>query len=186
MFSEVVILSNQNLMMVVPWLLLIFTWYSLWNLQGKIHCQFHRKDRTVIDRRIKMTDRIVKFGKGDYEVNPKRFSIKWFKLWGVFPYPMIFQEWKWDTDQALDPTTFKNSPDSPEAMQASSSEKDWRNFNYEGSDKAGGQKVSGLMKFLPFITLGAVVILGIFMYTKFGSMDFQIRSLGDMINKIGK
>jgi hypothetical protein len=183
-------LSNQTIMMVVPWLLLLFTWYSLWGLQGKIHCQFHRKDRTVIDRRIKMTDKKVSFGKGDYEVNPKRFSIKWFKLWSIFPYPMIFQEWKWDTDQPLDPTTFKNAPDSPEALQASNSEKDWKNFNYEGSDKSGGGKESGLMKWLPLITAGVVVIGLFFLYSTFngklGIIEQQIQSLGGMINKIPK
>ena len=180
---EVFNLDTKTLAIVFLLAIIFMLWFSLKSLEGKIKCQFHRKDRTVIDRTIKITDKEVRFDKGTYQINPRRFSIKWIKVLSIFPLPMLFQEWKWDTDQPLDPSTFKNNPDSPEAMQASSSEKDWKNFNYEGSEKSG-VKESGLMKYLPFITLGAVVILGVFMYMKFGDMDFKVRSLGDMIRNI--
>ena len=163
--------------------LLLYTWYALWSLQGKIRCQFHTKHRGIERRIISVKDKTVKFKKGTYEIHPKRFSIDSVKILGFFSVPILFAEWKWDTDQQIDPSTFKNSPDSPEALQAASSEKDWRNFNYEGSEK-GTVKDSSLMKYLPFITLGAVVILGFLMYTKFNSMDFMVRSLGDMIRNI--
>jgi hypothetical protein len=177
--------------MVVSWLFIIITWYLLYGLQGKIHCQFHRKNNTVIDKRIKLTDNEVRFDKGTYQVNPKRFSIKWFKLLGIYPYPMIFQEWKWDSPQPIDPTSFKNSWDSPEARQASDSEKDWRNMNGGLDTQLGsGAKQTGLAKYLPWITLGAVVLGLVFIYMTFngklGIIEAQIQSLGGMIQKVSK
>jgi hypothetical protein len=177
------------MMMALAWIILLMTWYSLYSLQGKIKCQFRRKNRTVIDKTIKMTDKTVKFDGGTYEVNPRRIDIKWFKLWGIFPYPMPFLEWKWDSDQPLDPTTFKNNPDSPEALNSSSSERDWRGFNEGVNSQLGGAKQSGLAKWLPFITIGVLVIGLFFLYTNFngklGIIEEQIQSLGGLI-KAGK
>jgi len=136
-----------------------------------------------------MSQKLVKFDNGYYKVNPRRFSIIWLKLWGIFPYPMIFSEWKWDTDDPLDPTTFKNNSESPEALLASDSEKEWRNFN-GGVDiqLGGGIKQTGIVKWLPFITIGVVVIGLFFLYSTFngklGIIEAQIQSLGGMINNI--
>jgi hypothetical protein len=166
--------------------ILLMTWYSMWNLQGKIHCQFHKKDRTVIDKKIKITDKEVRFDGGTYEINPKRFSIKWFKLWSIFPYPMLFSEWYWDTDQPVDPTTRKNTWDSPEARSASNSEKDWRGFNM-GVDTQLGKKQGMLEKYLPWVTVGLVVIALFLIYQQSGKMGIieqQIQSLGGLINSI--
>jgi hypothetical protein len=175
-------------MLAFGWILLAITWYSLYNMQGKIKCQFHRKDRTVIDRTIKMTNKTVKFDGGTYEVNPKRFSIKWVKVLSFFPLPMLFQEWKWDTDQPVDPTTFKNTADSPEARQASDSEKDWKGFN-QGVDNQLGKKQGMFEKWLPWITIGLVAICLFLVYQQSGKMGIieqQIQSLGGLIKASGK
>jgi hypothetical protein len=122
--------------------------------------------------------------KGTYKVNPKRFSIKWFKLWGIFSYPMIFQEWKWDSEDPIDPKTFKNTADSPEAAYASDAGKSWKQFN-DNFDEQGAKKASGLEKYLPWITLGALVLGLVFIYMTFngklGIIEAQIQSLGGMI-----
>jgi hypothetical protein len=180
-------LDNATLFAVFGWGFLLITWYSLWNIQGKIKCQFHRKDRTVIDKTIRMTDKTVKFDKGSYDINPRRFSIKWVKVLGFFPCPMLFQEWKWDTDQPLDPSTFENSVDSPEARHAADSEKDWKGFN-QGVDNQLGKKQGSFEKWLPWITIGAVVICAFLVYQlsgKLGIIEQQIQSLGAMIQKAG-
>jgi hypothetical protein len=169
-------------------MVLLITWYSLWSLQGRIKCQFHRKDRTVIEKTIKVKDKQVWFDNGCYQINPKRFSIKWFKLWSVFPYPMLFQEWKWDTDQPIDPSTFKNSWDSPEARNAADSEKDWRNMNGGLDAQSGAIKQTGLMKWLPFITIGVLVIGLVFLYSTFngklGVIEEQLQNLGGLIKTV--
>jgi hypothetical protein len=182
-------LDTKTILMVFAWIIVLYTWYSLYNLQGKIHCQFHRKDDTVVDKRIKMTDNEVKFGKGTYNVNPKRFSIKWFKLWGIFVYPMIFQEWKWDSSEPLDPKTFKNTPDSPESAQAADAGKSWQQFNEKVDVTGGGKKSSGFERWLPWIAIAGIVVVGFLVYQlsgKLGIIEQQIQSLGGLINKIGK
>jgi hypothetical protein len=102
---------------------------------------------------------------------------------------MLFQEWKWDTDQPIDPSTFKNSWDSPEARNAADSEKDWRNMNGGLDTQLGGAKQTGLMKWLPFITIGVLVVGLVFLYSTFngklGIIEQQIQSLGGLI-KAGK
>jgi hypothetical protein len=180
-------LDTKIILMAFAWIILLYTWWSLYSLQGKIKCQFRRKNRTVIDRTIKMTDKIVKFDGGSYDVNPRRIDIKWFKLWGIFPYPMPFLEWKWDSDQPLDPTTFKNSADSPESLQASDSEKSWRGFNQGVDSQVGGKKSSGLERYLPWIAIGAIVIVGFFVYQlsgKLSTVDYNVKSLFDLLRSM--
>lgn len=179
-------MDNKTLFMALGWILLLYTWYSLFNLQGKIHCQFHTKERTIEDRIIKVKDKVVRFKSGTYQVNPKRFSIRWKKLWSILPFPILFLEYKWDTDQPIDPATFKNTWDSPEARNAANSENDWRGFN-KGVESGGNKKQGMLEKWLPWITLAVVVIVIFFVYQmngKMGIIEQQIQNLGGMIPKV--
>jgi hypothetical protein len=180
-------LSTSNLLMVIPWLLLLMTWYSLWGLKGKIKCQFRRKDGTTETKTLPMKGGYVYYNGGRYEINRRRIDIHWAKLWGLLPFPMPFLEWKWDTDQPLDPKTFKNSWDSPEARNASDSEKDWRSFNQGWDSQTGSKKSSGFERWIPWIALGAIVIVGFLVYQlsgKLGVIEQQIQSLGGMIKSM--
>lgn len=181
-------MDSKTMLIAFLVIIILMLWFSLKNLEGKIKCVFHTKDRTVEEKTLKTTDKMVKFSQGTYEINPRRFSIKWIRLWSVFSFPMLYQEWKWDSSQPLDPSTFKNSWDTPEARNASDSEREWRGFN-QGIDTQLGKKQSGLERWLPYITIGVVVIGLFFLYSTFngklGILEQQLQNLAAMY-KAGK
>jgi len=144
----------------------IMFWYSIYSWKGKVLCLFRRPNRTVVEKRVPLNSKFVIFDGGKYQVNPKRIDLMWYTrgiIHQFFPMFVPFLEYKWDTDQALDPTTFTNTWDTPEA-RASTREEDKFKALSKGFQAQAGKKETGLIRFLPWIAVGVSLIVGYMVY----------------------
>lgn len=146
---------------------------------------FIRPDSGLDERKVHVKSRQIKFGNMTYVLNPQRRTI-WMNKRGLnafFPFPVFAYLLRWDSQQPLDPKTFLNTWDTPEARESASSEKDWKDFN-AGVDSQLGKKQSGIAQYLPWVAIGLVVIVGFLVYQQMGKMgviEEQIQNLGKMI-----
>ena len=139
--------------------------YSQYNWRGKVLCLFRRPNRTVIEKKVKLNSRYVTFQGGKYQINPKRIDLMWYTrgfIHSLFPMFIPFLEFKWDSEQAVDPTTFQNTWDTPEARAASREEESYKNLNRSFSSVS--KKQSFIEKWLPWIAIGITLVVGYMVY----------------------
>lgn len=139
--------------------------YTQQSLRGKLLCFFHRPNRTIVEKKISLRSKYVIFDGGRFVVNPKRISLIWYKrgFHSFFPTFIPSLTYKWDTDQPLDPTTFQNTWDTPEARQAARGEESWKGFA-KGVSSQVGKKQGGLEKYLPWISIALTLVVGYLVY----------------------
>lgn len=180
-------MSTGTLLQIVPWVLLILTWYNLWQLQGKIKCMFRQPDGSVVYKTLPMKGDWVYYKNVPYHINRKRIDINWFKMWGILTLPIPLLEWKWDSEEPLDPTTFRNTWDTPDARGMADSKKDWQSMNEGIDQQVGARKAGGFERWLPFVAIGATLIVGFLVWQisgKMGIIEQQIQSLGGMVQSL--
>jgi hypothetical protein len=150
------------------------TWYSTASKRNKLLCRFRKPDLTLIEKFVPKHSRYVIFDGGKYIIEPKRVILQWYNrgIHQFFPMWIPSLDYKWDTDVALDPRKFTNTWDTPEARNAASSEDDWKGFN-KGMQAQTGKKVTMFQQYLPWITIGAIVILGVMVYTQGQRVDIM-------------
>lgn len=139
--------------------------YSLYQIQGKIWCTFRRPDKTKVEKWAPMKSKYVHFDKGRYNINTKRITLLRWKR-GIFQFFPIFVpslDFSWDSPNPLDPETFQNTWDTPEAREASGQEDAFKAFAKGITSQVG--KKSLLPEWLfPAITIGAILIIGFLVY----------------------
>lgn len=157
-------------------------WYTSNSAKKQILCVFHRANKTRVEKKISMNDKRVIFDGGEYHVNIKRIELVWYDkgFAALFPGFRPSLTYKWDSQQPIDPATYRNTWDTPEARQAASSESAWKGFN-TGMSATVGKKQSGIAQYLPWIAVAGVVIMGFFVYQMNGKMSIlaeQNQNLG--------
>ena len=178
-------MQPQLVLIVMMFVFVGYAWYSANSAKKRILCVFHRANKTRVEKQIAMTDKKVIFDGGQDAVNIKRIELVWYDkgIAALFPGFRPSLTFKWDSEQPVDPATYRNTWDTPEARQAASSERSWVGFN-RGMDATAGKKVSGIMQYLPWIAIAGVVIVGFFVYqqnSKMGIIEEQIQNVGTSI-----
>ena len=174
-------MNVQTFVIVVVVLLAGLNIYSQYAWRGKLLCLFRRSNRTVIEKKISVSSKYVIFDGGKYRVNPKRIDLMWYTrgIHQIFPMFVPFLEYKWDTDQPLDPTTFLNTWDTPEARQALNQEDNIKSLDRAAAAQSG-KKESSFQRLLPWITIGIVIVVAYLVYqmsNNMGVLQQQIQAL---------
>lgn len=140
-------------------------YYSQASLRNKIFCTFRRPNKTKIEKFVSLRSKFVIFDGGKYIVNPKRVTLMWYNrgINAFFPTWVPSLDYRWDTDQPLDPETFEATWETPEARQSMGQEE-----NIKALDRAvaaqTGKKQSRFQEYLPWITLGALIVVVYLVY----------------------
>ena len=162
-------MSLEIFAMMVVVLLAAANIYSQYSWRGKALCLFRRANRTVVEKKIPLKSKYVIFDGGKYRVNPKRIDLMWYTrgIHQLFPMFVPVLEYKWDTDQPLDPTTFTNTWDSPEARKALNQEENIRSLD-RAVTQGAGKKESTFQRFLPWITIAILLVVAMWVYQMSG------------------
>tara|TARA_Y100000310_G_scaffold164294_1_gene164120 strand:+ start:3890 stop:4378 length:489 start_codon:yes stop_codon:yes gene_type:complete len=156
-------------------------WFSITKFRGKVLCTFRSANKTKQEKLILLKSKHVLFNGGWYNVNPKRVTTFWYNkgIHQFFPIPIPTLDFRFDSPEALDPETFQNTWDTPEAREMAGSEDDYRAFNKGIQAQLG--KISRFPEWLfPAITIGAVLIIGYLVYTQGQHLSYleQLIKLG--------
>ena len=160
-------MNVQTIISVFLVLIIVMYWYSINKFKGKILCTFRRANKTKVEKLIPLKSKYVKFGKEKYHVNPKYITTLWYNK-GVhqfFPIPVPTLDFRFDSVNALNPETFENTWDSPEAREMAGSEDDYKAFN-KGIQAQLGKKSRFPEWLLPAITIGAILVIGYLVYNQ--------------------
>ena len=150
-----------------------------YSLKDKIYCTYRRRDKTKIHKWAKAVNGYrIQFENGWYYVNIRRCVLE-FKWVGILPIWIRTLDFRFDSTQALDPETFNNNWETPEARKALNKEEDIKALD-TGTKKSlspgkGGALGSGWM---PYIIVGGFVVVGWFLYQLMGKVD----ALGFAVN----
>ena len=141
-------------------------WHSQQKLKNKILCTFRRANKTKVEKLIPLKSKFVIFDGGKYNVTPKRITLFWYNR-GInqfFPQWVPSLDYRFDSSNPLDPDTFQNTWDSPEARQASQQESSFVAFA-KGTQLAQGGKKSMFPEWLfPSIIIGLLLVIGYWVY----------------------
>lgn len=159
-------MNIQTFVLVIVVVFFGLFWYSQHSWKNKVLCLFRKPNRTVIEKKVPLNSRYVIFDGGKYQVNPKRIDLMWYTrgiVHSFFPMFVPFLEFKHDTPQALDPTDFKHTWDTPEARGSTREEERFKALS-RGFQAQAGKKQSSLERLLPWAAIGVTLIIGFMVY----------------------
>jgi len=178
-------LSPTSLIILLIFMFIVYTSVSVMGLKLKTHCTFIRPDKTRIEKMIKAKQRRVEFDGGWYYVIPNRIILKVMDsgIYKLFPTKVSSLIYKWDSPVPLDPNTFQNSWETPEARKALNKEEDIRAYSAGNVASLAKSKPQGMLdRFFPIIVIGAVCVIGYMLYSLSGKVDM----LGQAVNTLQK
>lgn len=140
-------------------------WYSIRKFKGKVLCTFRGANKTKSEKLIPLKSKHVIFDGGLYNVNPKYITTFWYNkgIHQFFPIPIPTLDFRFDSPNALNPETFQNTWDSPEAREAAGQEENYKAFN-KGLQVQVGSKGRFPEWLFPLITIGAILVIGYLVY----------------------
>lgn len=155
---------SVSLVIILAFLFFIF-YYSQTKFKNKMLCTFIRPNRTKIEKWVPLYSKYVifdrgKYGIGHYDCNPNCIILMWYARGfnRFFPILVPTLEFKWDTQNPLNPKTFESTWASPEQRNAA-----WEEHQHIAFAKAAaaqaGRKSRFPEWFFPLITLGVVLIV---------------------------
>lgn len=161
-------LNLQTMLLVVLGLTVVYAGYSAHMLKDRIYCTFRRKDKTRIEKWAKANQSRIDFDNGWYYLNPRRTTLTLVTkgIHAIIPIWARCLDFRHDSSQALDPDTFTNAWESPEARKALNKEEDIRAYQ-QGNLQAiqGKQKKGMLEQFMPLLVVVGFLIVGYMVWT---------------------
>ncbi len=162
-------------------LIFVYVWHTTNKLQNQIHCSYHRKDKTVIEKFTSRHSNYIVFDGYKYEVLPDRIALIKKKILGFFSIWVQHFDYYWDSAYPHDPSQYTNTIVSPEVRNIINQEARMGAFAKGVREQSTGKKASGLVQYLPLIAIAGVVILGFVLYTMSQKMN-----LIEQLIKVGK
>lgn len=181
-------MGNWGLSLFVIAAFVLFIWYrAQTRFRDKMLCQFIRPNKQRIEKWVPLDSKYVvfdrgRYGTGRYRCDPECITMLWYAR-GInilFPTLVPTLEFKWDTENPLDPRTFQSTWLTPEARHAGWEEHQHVAFARASAAQAGVKK-SILEKFLPLITIGGILIVLFIAWQGFGGLDERMFNLEQQI-----
>ena len=163
--------------MIVGFILFLF-FQSQNRFKNKMLCYFIRPNKQRIEKWVPLHSTHVVFDRGQYGVaryicDPECITMLWYER-GInkfFPVLVPVLEFKWDTPNALNPTTFESTWHTPEARQAAWEEHQHVAFARAAAVAAGTKTNKMITVLLPVITVGLVLIVLFIVYQGMAGLD---------------
>ena len=144
------------------------------SLRNQIFCTYRRRDKTKLKKWGKAIEGYrINFDNGWYYIDIKRCVLE-FRWVGILPIWVRTLDFRFDSPMPLDPETFNNDWQTPEARKALDKTEDVKALN-EGSKKAlaPAGKVAGAFGggLMPILMIGGLLITLYFVYQLSGKID---------------
>lgn len=158
-------MNVQTLITIFLVLVIGVYWYSIVKFKGKVLCTFRSANKTKQEKLIPLKSKYVIFGGGKYNVNPRHVTTFWYNkgIHQFFPIPIPTLDFRFDSPNPLNPETFQNTWDTPEARESAAQEDNYRAFN-KGLQSQLGRKSRFPEWLFPVITIGAIAVIGYLVY----------------------
>jgi hypothetical protein len=162
-------ISGNTFFLLVLLALIIMVWFQVNSLGNKIFCTFRRKDKSKEEKFISLKDDMVNFGKGLYEVDPRRITILKYKrgiIGALFAIPVRTLDFTWASRVAENPDDFSTTWDTPDARAMADSKSDWKGMN-QGIDTQTGKKQGIMGGWMVWVAVIAIVLIAFFTYQNY-------------------
>ncbi len=174
-------MNFQSMLLVILIFVIFYASYSAYSLKTRIFCSFRKADKTLIEKWAKVNQRRIEFEGGWYYVNPKRtYTMLLTKgIHQIIPIWIRRSDYRWDSSQPLDPETFTNDWETPEARANLDKEEDIVAYSKGNRTSFQAKQKKGMLEsYMPIITIGGFVLIGYVIYTLTKKVDM----LGTAIN----
>ena len=163
--------------------------YSAYKLKDQIFCTFRRKDNTLIEKFATNKQARIDFDNGWYDVEPQNiYTQLWTKgIHLIVPTWIRRLDFRWDSSKSLNPRTFTNTWETPEAKKAlDKTHAVSQLFAGNRSALAGRGKLSLLEKYQPYIVILGMVGIGYLIYSQGATLQMLVNGLASMQQAIGQ
>ena len=168
--------------------LVAISWYANSSKRNKIYCTFRRINKTKIKKFVKMTSRYVIFDGSRYDIIPSCITFEW---WDKGLIHMMFPQWvatldfTWDSRFPEDPNTMNPVIISPEVRNAMNKE-EWVKSYAKGFTPPSAKKQSTFQQYLPWLSIGLIVLVGFYLYSNMQMIFNQIAVLDNALKAIAQ
>jgi hypothetical protein len=162
--------------------------YSTNSKRNKIYCFYRGRDKTIQARWVNLNDSYVLFPPNKkFRVDTKRMTSFWYKggIHFLFPTKVNSLEYCWNSIYPVDPDDYRNTWLTPEAHKQMNVE-EWVRSYGKGFAPQTGKKQGAIMQYLPLIAIILVIILGVYVYSNFGTISSALNELSNKINTVVK
>jgi hypothetical protein len=184
--------SLQYGVMVFIILICFLAMFNTRALRKKIRCRYTSRSNQTYEKFVPAKSASVVFEGRKFFIVPSCVKHHWFDkgLSQLFPTFMPEMDFIWNSQYPVDPKTALPVILSPEVANALDQEGSMQ--DYAGSQKAaiaGGKRAGGLEKYLPWIAIGGVALIGIYVYMSMSpmskDMDIIKQAISDIYTKLG-
>lgn len=182
-------MSFQTLVVIMAIAVLVMAWYANSSKRNKILCTFRRVNKTKIARWVKMQDTHVVFDGGKYDIIPSRISFQWYQVGFIH---MLFPQWVATLDYTygkrapLNPNTMNYDWDNPQLRKAINISDMMKSYFSTANPAPSAKKQGWLMQYLPWITVGLIVIMGFYFYMQMQGLSNTDAAIINQLNAITK
>lgn len=182
-------MSTSTIMILVGSIVLL-VWWQLQSVSKKILVTYRRPSRQRLTKLVPLDSKTVIFDGLEFTILPDRAGLQWYKLlWGLLGNIgtwIIAYDFAWYSKYPQDPNNYWATVISPTAQRSMNNEQSFVAYN-RSVDKQSGRKKGGLSEWMPYILIGAVMLIGFYyMYTLHQQDDKNIRSLMDAVRMLNK
>lgn len=179
-----------SLTIIVAFIFIIF-YISQTKFKNKMLCYFIRPNKQKIEKWVPLYAKYIvfdngKYGIGHYDVDPNCITLQLYNRGfnRFFPTFVPTLEFKWDTPNPLDPTTFQSTWASPEQRNAAWNEHNHIEFS-KGVAAQGGEKKGRFPSwFWPIVTIVIVIAVAFIMFQMMNGIIGQVNSVNQEIQKL--
>lgn len=176
-------MSAENVILVFAVLFVCFIWYSINNLKNKVLVIYTRNTGQEISKLVRLQDRYVDFDNKQFTLVPDRHRLHWKSVLGLFGTWIICYHIYWYSRYPSDPRRFEVTVDSPSAAHYMNEEQSYTAYNKSEAARDTLKKRGGFMQYLPYIIIGIVLVVIIYIvWTQGKDMTIIKGALQDIIN----
>lgn len=181
-------MSIQTFVLLMAMILVVMAWWANTSKRNKIYCSFTRVNKTSINRFVKMTSRYVVFDGKRYDIVPRCVKFNWWDKglvnW-VFPQWVASLDFTYANRWPIDPETGRHAVISPEVRNAMNKE-EWVKSYAKGFTPPTSRKLSFFQQYLPYITIGIVMLMGVYFYMNINNLNMNMQDVINQFNAIAR
>lgn len=178
----------QTLILIMAMVVVGMAWWANYSKRNKIYCSFTDVDKTMIRKFVKITSRYVVFNGKRYDIISNCVkSLLWDQgLVGMmFPQRVPAMDFTYASRWPIDPTTGKPAIISGEVRNAMNKE-EWVKSYAKGFTPPSQKKQTLVQQFLPWVTIGLVLMMGAYFYTNIQTLGFSLAEIANKLNSMAR
>jgi hypothetical protein len=170
---------------VIVLLLFIAGVFSAYSKRNKIFCWFEGEDGTDEFRWVTNKDGFVIFRGKKYDIITDRITNLWIKsgIHMLFPTRVACLKYSWYSRFPHDPSNYGRTIISPNVRKVIDKSELVASY-FKTSTPASGKKEGAIMRWLPLIAIGLIIIVGYYAYSNMNELADGLNKLQQNFNTI--